>query len=56
MLMVMLVTSTSDEEYIGIAGHLDVVPADSGWDYPAYAAKIVDEDLHRGALDDKGHI
>lgn len=43
------------EEYIGIAGHLDVVPAGSGWDYPAYAAKIVDGKIYaRGALDDKG--
>lgn len=43
------------EEYIGIAGHLDVVPAGSGWDYPPYEGKIVDGKIYaRGAMDDKG--
>lgn len=43
------------EEYIGIAGHLDVVPAGSGWDYPPYGAQIVDGKIYaRGAMDDKG--
>lgn len=43
------------DEYIGIAGHLDVVPAGSGWDYPPYEAKIVDGKIYaRGAMDDKG--
>lgn len=43
------------EEFIGIAGHLDVVPAGSGWDYPPYGAEIVDGKIYaRGAMDDKG--
>ncbi len=42
-------------EFIGIMGHLDVVPAGSGWEHPAYEAKIVDNKIvARGALDDKG--
>lgn len=43
------------EEYIGIAGHLDVVPAGSGWDYNPYAAEIKDGKIYaRGSMDDKG--
>lgn len=42
-------------EYVGVMGHLDVVPAGSGWIHPAYEAKIVDGNIiARGALDDKG--
>ncbi|WP_297406146.1 dipeptidase PepV [uncultured Cetobacterium sp.] len=45
----------SDEEMIGILGHVDVVPEGTGWDYPPYEAKIVDGVMYgRGVLDDKG--
>ena len=43
------------EEYVGSIGHLDVVPAGSGWTYPAYAAEIHDNKIYaRGSEDDKG--
>src|SRR5690554_2051224 len=42
------------KEYIGSIGHLDVVPAGTGWTYPAYGAEIHDNKLYaRGAEDDK---
>lgn len=42
-------------EYVGIMGHLDVVPAGSNWEHPPYEAKIVNNTIvARGALDDKG--
>ncbi|NLN50794.1 MAG: dipeptidase PepV [Acholeplasmataceae bacterium] len=45
----------NQDEYIGMIGHLDVVPAGSNWDYPPYEAKIVDGKIYaRGAMDDKG--
>lgn len=41
--------------HIGLMGHLDVVPADGGWQYPPYGG-VVDGDLiiGRGAQDNKG--
>ncbi|MBK5252895.1 MAG: dipeptidase PepV [Peptostreptococcaceae bacterium] len=45
------------EDYVGILGHLDVVPEGTGWKYPPYAAEIHDGKLYaRGSLDDKGPI
>jgi succinyl-diaminopimelate desuccinylase len=45
------------EEYIGVLGHLDVVPEGDGWNYPPYGAEIHDGKLYaRGAIDDKGPI
>lgn len=45
------------EEYVGVLGHLDVVPEGDGWKYPPYEGKIQDGKLWgRGALDDKGPI
>lgn len=45
------------EETIGILGHVDVVPEGSGWDYPPYSAKIIDNKMYgRGTLDDKGPL
>ena len=45
------------EEYIGVLGHLDVVPEGEGWLYPPYAAEIHDGKIYaRGSLDDKGPI
>lgn len=43
------------EDYIGILGHLDVVPAGDGWNYPPYGAEIHEGRIYaRGAVDDKG--
>ncbi|MBC8060582.1 MAG: dipeptidase PepV [Clostridiaceae bacterium] len=45
------------EDYIGVLGHLDVVPEGEGWIYPPYAAEIHDGKIYgRGTLDDKGPI
>lgn len=45
------------EDYIGVLGHLDVVPEGDGWKYPPYGAEIHDGKIYaRGALDDKGPI
>jgi succinyl-diaminopimelate desuccinylase len=45
------------EDYIGILGHLDVVPEGNGWLYPPYAAEVHDGKLYaRGAIDDKSPI
>ncbi len=42
------------KKYIGSIGHLDVVPAGSGWTYPAYGAEIHNNRIYaRGAEDDK---
>lgn len=44
-------------DYIGILGHLDVVPAGSGWDYPPFDLSEKDGRLYgRGILDNKGPI
>ncbi|MFC4409742.1 dipeptidase PepV [Chungangia koreensis] len=43
------------EELIGILGHVDVVPAGSGWTYEPYEGTVVEDKLFgRGAIDDKG--
>ncbi|WP_125152482.1 dipeptidase PepV [Clostridium rectalis] len=45
------------EDYIGVLGHLDVVPEGDGWVYPPYEAEIHHGKIYgRGALDDKGPI
>lgn len=45
------------EEYIGVLGHLDVVPEGDGWIYPPYGGEIHDGKLFgRGTLDDKAPI
>lgn len=45
------------EDYIGVLGHLDVVPEGNGWLYPPYAAEIHDGKLYaRGSVDDKAPI
>lgn len=46
-----------DEDYIGIIGHLDVVPAGSGWDFPPFDLSEKDGRFYgRGILDNKGPI
>ncbi|MBA2796756.1 dipeptidase PepV [Streptococcus porcinus] len=43
------------EEVLGIFGHLDVVPAGSGWDTDPYEPVIKDDRIYaRGSSDDKG--
>ena len=43
------------EKMLGIIGHLDVVPADSGWTFDPFNATISDNKIYgRGAIDDKG--
>lgn len=43
------------DDYIAVLGHLDVVPAGSGWNYPPFGAQIHDGKIYaRGAIDDKG--
>jgi len=45
----------SGEEILGVLGHLDVVPAGSGWDTDPFDPVIKDGKLYaRGASDDKG--
>lgn len=45
----------TDADYVGVLGHLDVVPAGAGWTHPPFAAQIHDGKIYaRGALDDKG--
>lgn len=45
----------NQEDYVAMVGHLDVVPAGSGWSHPPYGAEIHDGKLFgRGAEDDKG--
>jgi succinyl-diaminopimelate desuccinylase len=45
------------EDYVGVLGHLDVVPEGEGWLHPPYGAEIHDGKVYaRGALDDKGPI
>lgn len=43
------------EDYVAVLGHLDVVPAGGGWDYPPFGAEIHDGKIYgRGTMDDKG--
>ncbi len=45
----------NQDEYVGMVGHLDVVPAGSGWTYPPYGAVIANGNMYgRGTEDDKG--
>lgn len=45
------------EEYVGVLGHLDVVPEGDNWKYPPYGAEIHDGKIYgRGTTDDKGPI
>ncbi|EOH75877.1 M20 family metallopeptidase [Enterococcus malodoratus] len=45
------------EEYIGVVGHLDVVPAGDGWSFPPFKLSKQDQRFYgRGILDNKGPI
>ncbi|MBO0481114.1 M20 family metallopeptidase [Candidatus Enterococcus courvalinii] len=47
----------NDSEYIGIVGHLDVVPEGAGWSFPPYRlTKKAGRFYARGILDNKGPI
>jgi succinyl-diaminopimelate desuccinylase len=46
-----------ETKYIGIIGHLDVVAAGSGWDFPPFDLSEKDQRFYgRGILDNKGPI
>lgn len=46
-----------DENYIGVVGHLDVVPEGDGWSYPPFSLSKDNGKLFgRGILDNKGPI
>jgi succinyl-diaminopimelate desuccinylase len=43
------------KDFIGMIGHLDVVPAGKGWSTDPYGAEIINNRIYgRGAEDDKG--
>jgi len=43
------------KDFVGMIGHLDVVPAGNGWDQDPYGAIIIDDKMYgRGTEDDKG--
>lgn len=45
------------QEMIGIIGHLDVVPAGDGWNFPPFKGVVSDNKIFgRGAVDDKGPV
>ncbi|WP_374119101.1 Sapep family Mn(2+)-dependent dipeptidase [Clostridium sp. OS1-26] len=45
------------DDYIGVIGHLDVVPVGDGWVKPPFSGYIRDERIYsRGILDNKGPI
>jgi len=45
------------ENYIGVLGHLDVVPVGEGWKFPLFSGHIENGKIYgRGALDNKGPI
>ncbi|MDY0295344.1 MAG: dipeptidase PepV [Acholeplasmataceae bacterium] len=45
----------TQKDFVGIIGHLDVVPAGNDWTYPPYGAEIHDGKMYgRGTEDDKG--
>ena len=47
----------NQEDYIGIVGHLDVVAAGTGWNFPPFALSEKNGRLYgRGILDNKGPI
>ena len=47
----------NSDEYIGIIGHVDIVPEGEGWSYPPFDVSIDNEKIYgRGVLDNKGPI
>ncbi|MDT2674597.1 Sapep family Mn(2+)-dependent dipeptidase [Enterococcus dongliensis] len=47
----------NEEDYIGVVGHLDVVPAGEGWSFPPFKLSKKGQRFYgRGILDNKGPI
>lgn len=47
----------TNDETVGILGHLDVVPERSGWKHDPYSGTVEDNRVYgRGAIDDKGPL
>lgn len=45
------------EDYVAVLGHLDIVPAGSGWSHDPFKGEIVDGRMYgRGVNDDKGPL
>lgn len=45
------------DDYVGIIGHLDVVPTGDGWTHPPFSGHVADGNIYaRGILDNKGPI
>jgi succinyl-diaminopimelate desuccinylase len=50
-------TGHEEPKLMGIIGHLDVVPAGSGWEFDPYGAEVKDGKIFgRGTTDDKGPV
>lgn len=46
-----------NENYIGVVGHIDVVPEGTDWDYPPFDLTLDNDVFYgRGVLDNKGPI
>lgn len=51
------VTGHEEPKIMAIIGHLDVVPAGSGWDFEPYGGEVKDGCIYgRGTTDDKGPV
>lgn len=51
------VIGRENPKIVGILGHLDVVPAGSGWDFEPYGGEVKDERIYgRGTTDNKGPV
>lgn len=49
------VNDPDTDEYVGVLGHVDVVPAGTGWDSDPFKLTIIDNMMYgRGVLDNKG--
>ena len=45
------------DKLLGIVAHLDVVPADGGWNFSPFNSTIYNNNIYgRGAIDDKGPV
>ena len=45
------------DRIMAVIGHLDVVPAASGWDFDPYGGELIDGKIYgRGTTDDKGPV
>ncbi len=52
-----LKAENNTDQSLGIAAHIDVVPAGKGWKYPAFGGTVAEDHIWgRGTQDDKGPI